>query len=119
MTESQAQAAVREHVAAFNRHDTSRLLAGLADEVVWITGQDTIRGLDGLETLFDDWLWGLNPSLSVRTLVSDEQHVAAEFTEELTVEGERRTFHIAAFFAVKAGRITSAKIYREGSADLE
>lgn len=119
MIESQARAAVAEHLAAFNGHDTQRILAGLADDIVWNTGQDVISGVDGLKDLFDDWLWGLDPSLSVRTLIAHENRVAAELTEELTVNGELRTFAIAAFFVVETGRIATAKIYREGTADID
>lgn len=119
MTEAQAVSAVQEHLAAFNGHDTPRLLAGLADDAIWITGQDVVRGTTSLEELFDDWLWTLDPSLTVETLMSDGHHVAAQLTEELTVDGTRRRMSIAAFFVVDAGRITRAKIYREGSADIE
>lgn len=35
---------VSEHIAAFHAHDTERVLAGLADDAVWITGADTVRG---------------------------------------------------------------------------
>ena len=118
MTDSAAGAAVREHLAAFNAHDTARLLAGCAENIEWITGQDHIHGIDELAALFDDWLWGLDPSLTIRTLVCDEHRVAAELVEQLTVDGVLRSMPIAAFFTVTAGRITSATIYREGSADI-
>ena len=119
MAEAHAVSAVQEHLAAFNGHDTPRLLAGFADDVVWITGQDVIRGTAQLEELFDDWLWTLGPSLTIDTVVSDGHHVAAQLTEELTVDGVRQRMSIAAFFVVEAGRITRAKIYREGNADIE
>ena len=35
------------------------------------------------------------------------------------MDGEPREFHIAAFFSVADGVIRTAKIYREGSADIE
>ena len=118
MTEAQTAAALEAHLAAFNAHDTVRLLAGLANDVLWVTGQDVIRGVRSVEELFDDWLWGHDPSLTVDTFVSDDHQVAAELIEELTVDGTRQRFAIAAFFAVREGRITRARIYREGRADL-
>jgi uncharacterized protein len=114
-----AVAVVREHVDAFNAHSTERLLAGFAPDAVWVTGTDVTHGRDGLADLFDDWLWGLRPSLAVITLVAADRHVAAELVEELTVDDERRAMNIAVFFVVDQGRITSAKVYREGSADVD
>jgi ketosteroid isomerase-like protein len=110
--------AVEEHVAAFNAHDTRRLLAGLAPDAIWITGADKLVGRDALGELFDDWLWSTDPALSVISLVIEEDRAAAQLREEMTVEGKRREFLIAAFFEIADGLITRAKIYREGSADL-
>jgi uncharacterized protein len=41
-----------------------------------------------------------------------------ELTETVTVAGEERTFSIAGFYRLRAGLIASAKIYREGSAEI-
>lgn len=109
---------VEEHIAAFNAHDSERLLATLAPDVVWATGQDVCRGHEGLAGLFDPALWALDPSLTAAHVLSDPTHVAAEMIERITVDGEPREFHIAAFFTVEDGLIRTAKIYREGSADL-
>jgi uncharacterized protein len=116
---SSAQELVEEHLAAFNAHDTERLLATLAPDVVWATGQDVCRGHDELAGLFDPGLWELDPSLSAAHILSDTTRVAAELVERITVDGELREFHIAAFFTVEEGVIRTAKIYREGSADIE
>lgn len=35
---------ITEHVAAFNSHDSARLLRGLHPEVVWATGKDVAKG---------------------------------------------------------------------------
>jgi ketosteroid isomerase-like protein len=115
---SVARAAVVEHLASFNAHDTARLLAQLSPQVVWITGQDTVVGTDALTGLFDDWLWSLNPRLDVVRMVAQGDDVAAELRECLTVDGERREYAIAAFFTVADGLISRAKIYREGNSDL-
>ncbi|HEY2271825.1 MAG TPA: nuclear transport factor 2 family protein [Jatrophihabitantaceae bacterium] len=115
---SEVRAAVVEHVAAFNAHDTTRLLAGLAPDAVWITGQDTAVGRSALGELFDDWLWSLDPHLETIRMAVDGDTAAAELRESLTVDGTRRQFSIAAFLTVTGGLITRGKIYREGSADL-
>jgi len=39
-------------------------------------------------------------------------------SEQLVVDDATRVDHIAGFYRVRSGRITAAKIYREGSADL-
>jgi hypothetical protein len=52
-------------------------------------------------------------------LIADDAGVAAELREELTVNGERRSFNIAVFFEVSSRLIRKAKVYREGSADIE
>jgi hypothetical protein len=110
---------IQEHVAAFNAHDSDRLLTTLAADVVWATGQDVCRGHDELAGMFDAGLWGLNPSLTTTRMLADATTVAAELIERITVNGEQREFHIAAFFTVEQGVIRNAKIYREGSADIE
>ena len=113
------QRAVEEHVAAFNAHDSSRVLAGFAADPVWTTGTDTFRGSAGVADVFDPWLWTLDPILEIQSLVSDDTCAAAQLHEKLTVDGERRSFDIAVFFVVKDGLIESAKVYREGSAALD
>jgi ketosteroid isomerase-like protein len=113
-----ARAVVEEHIAAFNAHDASRLLAGLAPDAVWITGSDTVAGRAALADLFDDWLWSTSPSLSAVSIVAEGDRVAAQLREVMTVDGRRREFTIAVFFEVADGLITRAKVYREGSADL-
>jgi ketosteroid isomerase-like protein len=90
-------ALLREHLDAFNAHDTTRLLAGLAPDAVWRTGRDTARGTAELADLFDQWLWDLDPSLEVRHVVAGEESVAAELVERLTLDGVEQVFPIAVF----------------------
>lgn len=112
-------AAVRTHLAAFNAHDTEALLAGLDPDAVWATGAAVVRGRDALRELFDAGLWAMAPSLAVRTLIGDGPAVAAELVEDITVDGRRHRFPIAAFFAVAGdGTSTGVKVYREGGADV-
>jgi SnoaL-like domain len=113
------RALVLDHVAAFNAHSTARLLAGLTEDAVWVTGQDVVRDHDGLRELFDDWLWSLNPELTVRTLVTQAGCAAAELREDLGVDEQRQSMNIAVFFETDAGRIRSVKVYREGRAEVD
>lgn len=113
------RAAVLEHVAAFNAHDTERLLAGLHPDVTWVTGQDAVRGTGALrDQVFDPGLWELRPSLEVRRLLVEGGDAAAVLHEELVVDGRLRVFDIAAFFAVRGGLIEGVTVFREGSADI-
>lgn len=109
---------VDEHLAAFNAHDTERLLSGLADDIVWATGRDVFRGREALIEIFDAGLWAMQPSLQCRSLLDGGDCAAAELTEQLTVDGEVRRFPIAVFFRFAAGLITHVTVYREGSADI-
>jgi hypothetical protein len=113
-----ARDSVEEHIAAFNAHDTVRLLAGFAADAVWITGADTVVGHEALADLFDAWLWSTRPALTVLSMVADGHRVAVQLHESMTVDGLPREFDIAVFFEVADGLIQQAKVYREGSADL-
>ncbi len=113
------RALVLDHVEAFNTHDRARLLSGLAKDVVWSTERDTIRGVKALAEIFDDRLWAMQPSLTVEHLLVQGDRAGAQMTEELTVAGEQRRFAIAVFFHVQRGRIQQAKVYREGTADID
>jgi ketosteroid isomerase-like protein len=113
-----ARAVVEEHLAAFNAHDTGRLLARFTEDAVWITGQDRVTGRAALAELFDDWLWSLNPRLDPIWIVADGDRAAAQLHELLIVDGQRREFDIAVFFELADGLIRRAKVYREGSAEL-
>jgi uncharacterized protein len=113
-----AREVVDEHVAAFNAHDTERLLAGLTPDAVWITGADTVTGRDALAELFDDWLWSTAPHLSFVSVVVEGERAAAQLHEAMTVAGQRREFMIAVFFELADGLIRRAKVYREGTADV-
>jgi ketosteroid isomerase-like protein len=118
MKEDQTAALVREHVRAFSEGDLDGLLAGLADDAVWITGRTTVRGKAELEPFFRAAIDELNPRLAIENLVVQGSKAAAQMTETLVWDGAEQTFPIAAFFRLSDGQIAAAKIYREGTADL-
>ena len=109
----------REHVAAFNAHDAARLLAKFDPDAVWITGADRFAGTVELTELFGDALWAMRPSLEIRAMVADDVRAALQLHESLTIDGEEHAFDIAVFLEFADGLITRAKVYREGSADLD
>lgn len=112
------RAAVMEHLTAFNSHDTERLLGGLAEDVEWVTGTDRFRGRAELATVFDDWLWAQNPRLEVVRMAVDGSSAAAEGVERMVVEGRPLSVPLSVFFEVRDGRLSSVRVYREGTADL-
>lgn len=115
----QVERAIRDHVAAFNAKDIQRLLAGLAEDVVWQTGQDTFRGHAALAAVFGGAFSDIAPRLTIHSLLIDHDRAACELQESMTVEGAAREDFIAGFYRVDThGMITSAKIYRQGSADV-
>lgn len=87
--------------------------------MTWSTGADTFHGTQALAEIFDDGRWAMQPPLTVVDLLVDQDQAAAQMVETLTVEGQQRCFMIACFFEVCAGRIQRAKVYREGSADID
>ncbi|HEY7339238.1 MAG TPA: nuclear transport factor 2 family protein [Ktedonobacterales bacterium] len=116
---AQLERTIRDHVAAFNAQDLQSLLAGLAEDAVWQTGQDTFYGRDELATLFSEAFRTIAPELAIRSMLVDQDRVACELLEILTIDDAMREDFIAGFYSVDAnGVITSAKIYRQGSADI-
>jgi ketosteroid isomerase-like protein len=60
----QMERTIREHVAASNERDLPHLLGGLAQEIIWQTGQDTFRGRDELAEVFSDAFRTIAPTLT-------------------------------------------------------
>ncbi|RZT85330.1 hypothetical protein EV383_2195 [Pseudonocardia sediminis] len=118
MTESDAGQILRRHVVAFNARDVDELMAGFTEDPVWSTGSDTVHGRDALRDLFSAAMSELLPTLTIQDLVADADRVAAQMVETLRVDGTERTYAIAGFYELQDGRIRSATIYREGSADV-
>lgn len=112
------EAAVREHLRAFNARDLPALLAGFTADAHWVTGTTEVRGREALSAFFGAAMDRLAPVLTLQELLVDGDRAACRLTEEITVDGAGRRFAIAAFFHLDAGLIGSAKVYREGSAEL-
>lgn len=119
MSDVDAATMVREHVRAFNACDVDALLSGFTEDAAWITGTTVVRGREALRDLFSRAMTSLRPTLRIESLLSDGGMVACQLTETLTVEGRERSDAIAGFYRLRDGRIESAKIYREGSADVD
>ena len=109
---------VRAHVDAFNGRDLDGLLAGFADDARWVTGKHIAVGSEELTELFDGAMKGLLPTLTITDLIVGADRAAAQMVEHYTHGGVQHVDHIAGFFVFSDGLIVSAKIYREGSADL-
>ncbi|MGC9667194.1 nuclear transport factor 2 family protein [Planosporangium sp. 12N6] len=118
MIEVDAADVVRRHVEAFNARDLDGLMAGFTENALWVTGTSVARGHSELVELFAGAMEGLLPTLAIRNLLAESDRAACEMTERLTWDGEERTFSIAGFYQVRDGRIASAKIYREGNAEI-
>jgi hypothetical protein len=116
--ELDAATVVRRHVDAFNARDLDTLMAGFTEDASWVTGATIARGRGELTELFAGALAGLLPTLTIQNLLAEGDRAACQMTETLTVAGEERTFFIAGFYQLRGGRIASAKIYREGSAEI-
>jgi uncharacterized protein len=111
-------AVVTRHIDAFNAHDLDALMACFRNDASWVTGADRFQGAAALRELFAGAFEALSPRLCLRNLLVQGDEVACELREDYSIDGVDRTDHIAGFFRVEAGRITAAKIYREGSADI-
>jgi hypothetical protein len=116
--ELDAAAVVRTHVDAFNARDLDSPMAGFTEDASWVTGTSVARGHVELKELFAGAMAGLLPTLVIENLLADGDRVACQMIETLTVDGDERTFSIAGFYRLRDRRIASAKIYREGSAEI-
>lgn len=118
MTRDQTTAAVREHFDAFNDGSLERLMAGFAEDALWVTGRTIVRGREELRGFFEAAMNDLRPHLAVENIVADGPRAACQMTETLEAGQQQHSYSIAAFFTFRDGLIVSAKVYREGSAEL-
>ena len=93
-------------------------MACFSTDVTWVTGADRFQGAAAVRTLFAGAFAELSPQLQLRSLLAEGDLVACELREDYSTGGVEHTDFIAGFYRVEAGRITDAKIYREGSADV-
>ncbi|MEY9872669.1 uncharacterized protein (TIGR02246 family) [Streptacidiphilus sp. MAP12-33] len=119
MNATETESVVREHVRALNDRDLPALLAGFTDDAVWITGSSVARGRTELTEFFTGALERPLPTWTVETLLVDGDRAACQLVERFLVNGHRRTHAVAGFYRLRDGLIASARIYREGSADVE
>lgn len=107
---------VRRHIDAFNAGDADRLLADFAPDAVWVTGDHTVPPGE-LRPFFEGAMRSLRPHLALVRIVGGGDAVAVEMVETWTHEDATKIAALVAMLDVADGRISRAKVYREGSAD--
>jgi hypothetical protein len=110
---------VQRHIDAFNAQEIDALMACFSDDATWVTGTYRLEGAAALRELFVAAFAELRPQLQLLNLLAQGEHVACELRESYVAGGIDRTDHIAGFYRVARGLIAAAKIYREGSADVD
>lgn len=111
-------AVVTRHIDAFNAHNLDALMACFSTDATWVTGADRFQGAAALRTLFAGAFEALSPQLQLQNLLVQGDCVACELREDYSHGGVEHSDHIAGFYRIEGGQITSAKIYREGSAEI-
>lgn len=107
---------VQRHVDAFNAGDAERLLADFAPDAVWVTG-DYIVPAGGLRPFFEGAMRSIRPHLALARIIGGAEIVAVEMTETWLHHEVAKSAALIAVFELADGKISRAKIYREGSAD--
>lgn len=95
-------------------------MACFTDDARWVTGRTVVEGRVDLAEFFADAFDGLLATLEIEDLLVVDDRVAVQLAETVLMEatGEKLRFSIAGFYRLRGGLIASAKIYREGSAEL-
>lgn len=107
---------VKRHIEAFNDQDVDALLADFAPSADWTTGDYTVpKGQ--LREFFTSAMESLTPKLTLRRVIDGGDAVAIEMTEVWTHDANASSADLIAVFDLEAGKITRARIYREGNAD--
>ena len=103
---------VRAHLAAFSSGNLPAMLATMAPDAVFVSGTTLVAPQDFQE--FFGWaMREIDPLMTVTNLVESGRHVACEFVESVTLDGERKHLNRAAFYTVDDDLIASAKVYDE------
>lgn len=113
---SQTPNLVQRHKKAFNNHDVDALLADFAPSADWITGDYTVPQ-GQLRDFFTSAMESLTPQLTLRRAFDGGNVVAIEMTENWPHDSTAKSAELIAVFDLHAGKITRARIYREGTAD--
>ncbi|MET3423543.1 hypothetical protein BJ973_002755 [Actinoplanes tereljensis] len=87
-------------------------MAGFTEDAWWVTS--VVRGRGELTEFFAAAMAGLPPTLMIQDLLAAGDRAACQ----LTVAGKEQTFSIAGFYRLRGDRIESARIYREGNAEI-
>lgn len=107
---------VHRHIEAFNSRNVDALLADFAPSADWITGKYTVP--EGqLREFFTAAMESLTPQLVLRRAIGGEDAIAVEMTETWVHEATPKSADLVAVFDLDSGKITRARIYREGTAD--
>lgn len=112
----EAQDLVERHIAAFNSQEVDALLADFTSTATWVTGDYAVPE-GGLREFFATAMESLTPQLSLHRVIGGGEVVVAEMSESWSNEGKEKSAGLIAVFDLAAGKITRAKIYREGSAE--
>lgn len=114
---NQTRDLVNRHIDAFNNHDVDALLADFGPSADWVTGDYTVSQ-GQLREFFSSAMQSITPQLALRRFIDGGDAVAIEMTESWTNEGASKSAALIAVFDLSDGKITRAKIYREGSSDV-
>lgn len=113
---SEADELVHRHVEAFNAHNADGILADFTPDATWATGDYRVR--EGrLHEFFTTAMESVTPQLKIHRVIDGGDVVAAEMGEVWSYEGADKNAALVAVFDLVGGKISKAKIYREGSAD--
>ena len=103
---------VRAHLQAFSSGDLPAMLATIAPDAVFMSGTTLVAPAE-FEEFFGWAMREIDPTMTITNLVVEGRHVACQFVEAVTLDGERRHLNRAAFYTVDDAVITAAKVYDE------
>src|SRR5262245_14586940 len=112
------------HAAYGERMDIDRMLAMVSDDFVYqlnVPSTPAIRGRDAVRTQWEKFSrgsTGMVDGSEILAIVSNDDTVALERIDVNVVKGTKLTFHMAAFFDIRDGKITCLREYWDKS-DVE
>jgi limonene-1,2-epoxide hydrolase len=115
MDQPDPSAVVHAHLQAFNQHDLDALLDSPANDAFHTTGHTTghttVRGRPEPAALFQGAITDLNARLTIRTLPTSADRVAAELTKTLTGNDKQQAIPIAIFYQIADRKIARARSF--------